>query len=284
MKDIVVLMRPKHWIKNILIVIPAFFSKNLWEMKTIKNLILGFVCFSFVSSIVYIFNDMKDLERDRQHEMKCRRPLASGAVGLKEAKVILFLLGIGAVISGSFMNCQKSYVHIMWCSIYFCINLAYSMKLKNVPLVDVSILAAGFLIRIFYGAAVSEVTASSWLCLTVLSFALYMGIGKRRNELYKSGGSSTRQVLQYYDIDLLDKYMVIVSTLGIVFYSLWAGFIIDNRWVVWSVPLVLFIIMKYEMIIKGNSYGDPVEVLLSDKALCGLVVFYAGLMFLLIYS
>lgn len=283
MRDIVRLMRPKHWIKNILIFIPAFFSKELWEPQTMRNLIVGFFCFSFVSSMVYIFNDIKDIEKDRQHEIKCMRPLASGAVSKKEAVRLILTLGISTVLLSCLMKCRMPALHRSWCVIYFMINLAYSIKLKNIPIVDVAILASGFMIRIFYGAAVSDVTASSWLCLTIMSFALYMGIGKRRNELNKTGGNMTRKVLQYYDAELLDKYMIIVTTLGIVFYSLWAGMIIDNRLVIWTVPFILFIIMKYEMIIKENSYGDPVEVLLSDKGLCGLVILYAGLMFLFMY-
>lgn len=284
MRDIISLMRPKHWIKNVLIFIPAFFSKELWEPQIMMNLFVGFFCFSLVSSIVYIFNDIKDMEKDRQHEIKCMRPLASGAVSKKEALRLSMFLGVSTVLLGCLIKTGMPVLHRIWCGIYFMINLAYSMKLKNVPIVDVAILASGFMIRVFYGAAVSDVTASGWLCLTVMSFALYMGIGKRRNELYKTGGSVTRNVLQYYDTELLDKYMMIVSTLGIVFYSLWAGMVIDNRLIIWTVPLVLFIVMKYEMLLKENSYGDPVEVLLSDKGLFGLVVCYAGLMFLFMYG
>ena len=135
----------------------------------------------------------------------------------------------------------------------------------------------------FYGAAISNVIASSWLCLTVMAFALYMGIGKRRNEIQKTGDNKTRSVLQYYDMQLLDRYMIIVATLGCVFYSLWAGMVIDNRWAIWTVPLVLMIVMKYEMVIRKDSFGDPVEVLLSDHVLCGLIDLYAVLMFLFTY-
>jgi len=283
MKDIIRLMRPKHWVKNVLLIIPAFFSKSIWEMQTMINLSIGFLCFSFVSSIVYIFNDLKDIEKDRQHEVKCHRPLASGALSKKTAWITILFLGFSVIILSCLITCRQPYLHKIWCFAYLIINLGYSINLKNMPIMDVAILASGFMIRIFYGAAVSGVIASSWLCLTVMSFALYMGIGKRRNELHKLGGSATRKVLKYYDTELLDKYMTIVATLGIVFYSLWAGMVINNRWVIWTVPLILFIIMKYEMIIQGNSYGDPVEVLFSDRILCGLVVLYAGLMLIFIY-
>lgn len=284
MRDIIKLMRPKHWIKNLLIFIPAFFSGNLWQAGMIKNLTAGFFCFSFIASIVYIVNDIKDVEKDRQHEVKCKRPLASGAVSKKGAGITAILLGMGAVILCCMIKSHPPLLHMFWCVLYFGLNLAYSFRLKNLPLIDVAILASGFMIRIFYGAAVSGVSASSWLCLTVMSFALYMAMGKRRNELNKVGGSSTRKVLQYYDVELLERYMMIAVTLGIVFYSLWAGMVVHSKWMIWTVPLVLFIIMKYEMVIKGNSYGDPVEVLLSDRGLCCLTVVYTGMMLVFMYG
>lgn len=284
MKNIIKLMRMKHWIKNILIFVPAFFGRNILQINVLQNLALGFVCFSFVSSMVYIINDLKDAKKDRLHEEKCKRPIASGAVSKELAVGLLVILGVLAGVVCLFIQCDRPYIPVSWCLLYLVMNIAYSLGLKNIPIVDIGILAMGFIIRVFYGASICNVTASSWLCLTVMAFALYMGIGKRRNELYKVHGDTTRIVLKYYDVDLLDKNMTVVTTLGIVFYALWAGTVIDNPFVIWTVPLVLFIIMKYEMIIKGNSYGDPVEVLLSDKVLMGLVAAYVIIMITLFYA
>lgn len=283
-KDIVKLMRIKHWIKNFLIFLPAFFERNLLESSVLANLLLGFLAFGFVTSVVYIINDLKDVEKDRKHEIKCKRPIASGAVSEKEAKYLIVILGIASIAMLSLLRTGHDWQVAGWCMVYLVLNIGYSMGLKNMPIVDIAILASGFIIRVMYGASVSDVTASNWLCLTVMAFALYMGIGKRRNELKRVGGSSTRDVLKYYDLDFLDKNMTIVTTLGIVFYSLWAGTVIENNLVIWTVPIVIFIIMKYEMIIRGESYGDPVEVLLSDKVLLGLVFVYAVIMILLIYG
>lgn len=284
MKDIIKLIRAKHWIKNCLIFIPAFFEKNITEPGVIKNLFLGFVCFCFVTSIVYVINDLRDVEKDRKHELKCKRPIASGAISERFAKIIILILGAAVAILLISLGLTVSWIPAVWCLVYLIINIGYSMGLKNVPIVDIAILAMGFIIRVMYGAAISEVTASSWLCLTVMAFALYMSIGKRRNELHKVGGNSTRDVLKYYNVEFLDKNMTIVTTLGIVFYSLWAGTVIENGLVIWTVPIVILIIMRYEMIIEGNSYGDPVEVLLSDKALIGLVGLYTVVMIALMYG
>ena len=127
------------------------------------------------------------------------------------------------------------------------------------------------------------IAPSSWLLLTVLSFALYMGTGKRRNELDKVGNGSTRDVLQFYTKELLDRYMLIAETLGIVFYSLWVASVIKKHYMIWTVFLVIAIIMKYEMIIKSDSYGDPVEVLLSDKILIAMVVLFVAVMYVFMY-
>ncbi len=253
MENIVLLMRTKHWLKNSLIFFPAFFSKEIWNKQIMMNLFWGFMCFCFVTSIVYIFNDIKDIERDRMHEVKCRRPLAVGLVSKKEAKMIVVFLGIGAMLCNYMIRVDGARIHMIWCGIYIILNFSYSIWIKHIPILDVFVLAAGFIIRIFYGASVSGVYASGWLCLTVMSFALYMGIGKRKIELDKESGNSTRHVLKYYSIALLDRYMIIAVTLGIVFYSLWAGIVIESRWMIWTVPLVLMIIMKYEMILRGGG-------------------------------
>ena len=283
-KDVIKLIRMKHWIKNLLIFIPAFFEKNIFEAAVMKNLLWGFLCFSVLSSIIYVINDLRDVEKDRMHEIKRMRPIASGAVSVKKAWLIIVLLSVICIFALWKIDPQYIYAAAAWCLVYLCINIAYSMGLKDIPIVDIAILASGFIIRVLFGAAVCNVTASSWLCLTVMAFALYMGIGKRRNELSKTGGNTTRTVLKYYDVNFLDKNMTMVTTLGIVFYSLWAGTVISNSLVIWTVPLVIIIIMKYELIIKGNSYGDPVEVLLSDKILMGLVAVFAIIMIFLLYG
>lgn len=253
MKNILRLMRSKHWLKNILIFFPAFFSKNLWEKRMIVKLFFGFLCFCFITSIVYIFNDINDIEKDRMHKVKCLRPLAAGIVSKKEAKATMVFLGMGAILCNFMITCDTDYVHMIWCFIYIILNFVYSIWMKNIPILDVFILAAGFMIRIFYGASLSGVYASSWLCLTVMSFALYMGIGKRKNELNSEGGNNTRKVLKYYNVELLDRYMIMAATLGIVFYSMWAEIVVESQWMIWTVPLVLMIIMKYEMIIRGGG-------------------------------
>lgn len=164
-------------------------------------------------------------------------------------------------------------------------NFKYSLQHgpEKIPIVDIVVLTFGFVIRVFFGAAICNITVSSWLVLTVVAFALYMSIGKRRNELIKTEGAHTRDVLAFYDKDLLDKFMTISETLGIVFYSLWAATIRENQYIALISLVVITVIMRYEIVIRKDSYGDPVEVLLSDKWLMILVAFFSGSMFLFTY-
>lgn len=169
--------------------------------------------------------------------------------------------------------------------IYFILNIGYSIKFKHVPIVDIAILCSGFLIRVIYGGCCIGVTVSSWLYLTVMSMAFYLVLGKRRNEALRLN-SKTRDVLNYYNKEFLDKFMYLSLGLAIVFYSLWTtsnNFCRYEYLLIWTVPLVILICMKYCMIIEGNSDGDPVEVVLGDKVLFSLIACYLIVMIGLFY-
>lgn len=278
------LIRLKHWIKNILIAVPVFFAGKIWKLDNIISLLYGFISFGFVSSIVYILNDIQDVDKDRKHEIKKNRPIASGLISIREGQVLIVILTfIIMCINFALYKRIQSLSFLIWEVIYLILNILYSVKLKRIPIIDIMILTVGFIIRIYYGSAICLIAPSSWLLLTVLSFALYMGTGKRRNELDKVGNGSTRDVLQFYTKELLDRYMLIAETLGIVFYSLWVASVIKKHYMIWTVFLVIAIIMKYEMIIKSDSYGDPVEVLLSDKILIAMVVLFVAVMYVFMY-
>lgn len=165
-------------------------------------------------------------------------------------------------------------------------NVLYSIKLKHMPIVDIVILALGFLFRVLYGSEITGIGISNWLYLTILVFSFYMGLGKRRNEFRKVGNEG-RKVLKYYNETFLTNNMYMCMALGIVFYSLWCIDINsqNNKFIniIWTVPLVMVICMRYSLHIEGDSLGDPVDVLLSDKMLIGLTSIYAIIMFLMLY-
>ena len=163
---------------------------------------------------------------------------------------------------------------------YFVLNLFYSMGLKSKPIVDVVILAAGFVIRVVFGGVITGVDISKWLYLVVVTGSLYMGLGKRRNELRMN--TASREVLKYYNESFLDKNMYVCVALVNMFYALWSIEMPDPR-MIWTVPFFIVLMMCYSMRIEGNSDGDPVEVIWRDKLLIGIILAYAMCIFLLLY-
>lgn len=253
------------------------------NMQMDITVFIGFILFSLTSSVIYIINDIQDVEKDRNHPEKSKRPIASGAVGVAEAYILAVFLVI-CILSITLlakMNLGSSLVLLF----YLILNIIYSKGLKNVPMVDIVILVTCFVLRVVYGAAIIGVTVSNWLYLTIISFSFYLSLGKRRNEMKKSSesGKNVREVLKYYNSSFLDKNMYLCLALTIAFYSLWC---VDpantekfgTNYLVFTVPLVMIICMKYSLNVEGDSYGDPVEVLLSDKILIALVMIYVAVM------
>ncbi len=277
MKNFFKLIRVKHYVKNCLVFLPMFFGGVFFEKERIINAILGFIAFSTLSSVVYIINDIKDIEKDRKHETKKNRPLASGAISIGTAIVIAVVLIALTILCSFFI---RNYVAIICLLVYLLINIFYSMGLKNKPIIDVVLLASGFVIRVIYGGAITGVPISKWLYLVIVTGSLYMGLGKRRNELKTQ--TDTREVLKYYNEAFLDKNMYVCIALVNVFYALWS-IEMPNPKMIWTVPVFIILLMKYSLDVEGNSDGDPVEVIFRDKILIGLGFLYALCVFLLVY-
>lgn len=283
MKDYIKLLRPKHVIKNLLIFFPLIFSKNMLNANLLKKSTVSFIIFSIIASVIYIINDIKDKDKDAMHPTKCKRPIASGKIPI--IKAISFAMCI--IIFSVFLiyKCKLNKFSIIYLTIYFFINILYSFGLKNIPLIDIIILVLGFIIRILYGAEAINVEVSSWLLLTITTFSFYLGMGKRRNEI-DNNGSKSRKVLESYNKNFLDKNMPVFLSSTIVFYALWSVDIKNlnnNNLLIWTVPLIIVIAMKYSMNIEENNSGDPVEVILRDKILIFLLVIYVILLIAILY-
>ena len=272
------LLRPRHCIKNVLVLLPLVFSGRLLEAAPLGQGAVAFAAFCLLASLIYIVNDIRDAERDRQHPTKCRRPIASGAVpkshAAAEAGALLLLLaalGIWGRFSRESWLCLGAYLVL---------NLGYSLGLKNVPILDIAILVSGYLLRVLFGSAVTGIATSGWLYLTVTSVAFYMGLSKRRGEL-RTSSASTRRVLRYYNDAFLSQNMQVCLTLAIVFYSLWS--VDKGTGLMWTVPLVICICLRYSMTVEGSSDGDPVEVIFQDRVLLALGVVFAAVTLALLY-
>lgn len=275
MVKILSLFRVKHYIKNFLIFLPIFFARDIANVDGLFTLLVGFIAFSLSSSLVYIINDIHDVELDRKHPIKKNRPIASNQISIRNALLLSVILGIIVLLICSIWKFNMLSISLL--ALYILTNYLYSTKLKTYPLIDVSIIASGFVLRVLFGGALVNIPISNWLILTILAFSLFMAFGKRRNELIKNG-SESRAVLSVYKHEFLDKSMYVSETLFIVFYSLWSlsgnMFAQQSNWLIWTVPLVVLIVFRYSMIIESDSYGDPADILFSDKTLGTLVVAY----------
>jgi 4-hydroxybenzoate polyprenyltransferase len=279
-RNLLRLLRPKHYIKNALILTPLVFGNQLFNEDKFAAVFVALATFCFVASIVYIINDIRDIRKDQQHPIKKNRPLASGKISVRQAWLVvgvLAVLTIGVGLAGGL-----TLVSWLLLAGYLAINIGYSYGLKNVPIVDIALLVSGFVIRVLFGASVFDITVSHWLYMTILAGAFYVSLGKRRNEIITSGTKS-RKVNELYSLQFLDKNMYVCMTLTLVFYSLWATDPAKmDTFLYLTIPLVILIFMTYSMAIeKNDSTGDPVDVILKHKPLllltaaCGIIMFLA---------
>lgn len=274
------LIRIKNWIKNFLIFIPFIFSAKFLNFNIDEYIILliGFLCFCLSSSIIYIINDILDLEEDRLDENKKNRPLASNKISLNKAKLIIYILGILTVICLLLIKNIFIFLIIM---LYIGLNILYSLKLKHIPIVDITILSFFFLIRIFYGSILLNIPVSIYLYLTVLSISYYFGIGKRKKELEQN--KNVRKVLEQYPKDFLDRLLNVFLGISIIYYSLWIvnySKMINQMILDISVILVIIILIYYHFILHKETNGNPTDILTNHKGLICLVFIYCLLIFL----
>jgi decaprenyl-phosphate phosphoribosyltransferase len=285
LKNIITLIRVKHYIKNFLILVPLIFSGSIANPVMIFNELFAFVSFCFAASFIYVINDIVDRDKDKLHPVKKNRPVASGAVTSIQAFSIALVMITASLWMASLLNIRSFFIVMA----YVMTNILYSLWLKNIPVLDVSIIALGFLLRVLMGGASIDVPISRWLLLTIMTLSFYLGFAKRRNEISKvTICSETRKVLKEYSVAFLEKAMNSMMTLSVAFYALWS---IDAQVVkafnsdklVATVPFVLIGMFKYSLIIEGDSYGDPTDVILSDKLLQLVILGYILFVFLLIY-
>ncbi len=284
MKDYIRLLRPRHCIKNLLIFFPMFFAKEARNIGMWGWAVYGFIIFSVAASGIYVINDIMDADRDRLHPQKKNRPIASGRISKTHAWLIFIMCTFASLILSAlpyFLASEKNAGYATGLlAVYIVTNIAYSCGLKNIPILDVSLLSLGYVIRIYYGGFITGIEISDWLFLVVTAGALYMGFGKRRGEL--KAGKDTRKVLKVYTQSFLEQAMSLMMGLAIVFYALWARDI-DNSYMIFTVPLFMLIVLRYSMACEKLAEGDPVEVILGDLPLIVMLFIYGLTVVLMMY-
>ena len=278
-------MRPRQWIKNGLLFIPLIFDKQLTNWSALARVGLGFMLFCLLSSLVYIINDLVDVEADRNHPQKRLRPIASGKLKVSTALFAATLLGLIFFIPAIWLSPEFALIGL----VYLLLNLAYSAWLKHSPILDVMILASFYVLRVGAGVTLINVHQfSPWLYVFTTFLALFLGIGKRRAELYllAADANSHRKALGGYTLPLLDQLMLIVSSSTIITYSLYtfAGPNLPvNNTMMLTIPFVIYGIFRYLYLVQLMQIGgEPEEVLFTDRPL-QITILLWGLSILFIY-
>lgn len=268
MNPFIQLIRVHNWIKNVLIFAPLVFAGLLFDTEAIAQSAVAFVAFCFTASAVYILNDYVDREKDRLHPRKKHRPIASGAISPNVALgILVIMLALGVVTALSVNE------NVLWLVLgYAAMNVAYSFELKHVVIIDVMIIATGFVLRIFVGSAAIGEALSPWIIMCIFFATLFLGLTKRRQELLltsepKTYSQSTREVLDHYSIDFVDKLITISLSATLITYALYT-FLEDthaNSAMVYTIPFVVFGMFRYLYFIHHKtSEDDPVMMIGKD--------------------
>ncbi|MDP4116213.1 MAG: decaprenyl-phosphate phosphoribosyltransferase [Bacteroidota bacterium] len=290
-KSYVKLLRVPQWIKNFFVFVPLIFSKHIFDINYVGTALLGFMAFCFTSSIVYIINDMMDVEADRMHPVKKNRPIASGKISVLNAgvtAVVLLALTIGWFI---YFGVNQYFI---FCIIsYFIINFLYSVKLKHMVLLDIFSIAAGFMLRVLSGGLIINVYISSWLILTTMFISLFLAIMKRYSELdvvSETDTKSTRKVLEQYSKSFTQQMAVIAAAATIICYALYTvsertikAFNTEN--LIYTTPFVVFGIFRYMYLVYMDKKGEnTTEVMMTDIPMITNVVLYFAIITLILYN
>lgn len=279
-------MRPRQWTKNVFVFVPLFFDRKLTDPESVLRTIAAFVLLCLMSSAVYLMNDLVDIEKDKQHPVKKNRPLPAGELSPTVAVVAAVILAVISLVAGYFLAPSLALILL----IYLLLQIAYTLWLKNIVLVDVLVVASGFVLRIAAGVAVIEVERfSPWLYVFSFFLALFLVLGKRRHELVLLGdeGASHRSILSEYNIDLIDRMLGIVTTGTVVAYSLYtflAEGLPANHVMMLTIPFVLYAIFRWLYLIHVRQEGGaPEDIVLRDRPLQLSIVLWALVVFIAIY-
>lgn len=265
------LLRPKDWAKNLFLFVPSFFAGKLFDLYKFELLLGGFAAFSFLASSIYIINDYRDIESDRKHPEKRKRPLAAGTVNKTTALIIAIALFVAGMLISYLLDSSGKFLFVT--SLYYVLNLGYSFGLKNVSIVDIIIVAAGFVLRVKGGSVLSEVDLSQWLTIMTFLLALFMAIAKRRDDvvLKSSTGEEMRKSMKGYSLEFLNMMLGLFCAILIVTYinyTVSSGVLyrqFGHRLYYTSLFVIAGIMRYLQITFIQNKAGSPTEILYKDR-------------------
>lgn len=286
-------LRPHQWIKNLFVLAPLFFSKQFLVPTQCARGVLAALLFCLTAGTVYLFNDVFDVEKDRNHPVKRNRPIPSGQLPIRAAVMAAIGLGSGSLIVSYLLDLRLGVV----VTVYLTMNLAYSMSLKNIAFVDVTIIATGFVLRVLAGAFAIDVFISEWLFICTFLLALYLGMGKRLHELmlFEAGQvKKSRKVLERYKLPHLQFGVLFVAGLTISAYTIYTlAAALPNQplratvspfaspWLPITIPLAIFGIVRFYYLLQLQDLKSPTELILRDKIFIANLIIWGLVMAIL---
>ncbi len=282
------LMRPHHWIKNLFLFLPLFFGGEIFNIEKLLNTGIGFLAFSLMASCIYILNDYKDIESDKIHPEKCKRPLASGVIS-KQAGIVMCILCFIAGVGISLLLMPK-FIFVLF--IYFFINLGYSLGLKNISILDIILLSVGFVLRVKAGGVITSIAVSQWLMIMFFLLAFFMAAAKRRDDLLikLQSGQDMRKSIKGYNLEFMNVVMSLLAAIIIVAYLIYTiSPEVMERWKTYRLYYTaLFVIaglLRYlQITFVENNTGSPTKLLYKDRFLQITLLLWVLSFYVIIYT
>ena len=297
MKDIIRLVRPKQWLKNVFVLIPVFFGGRLSDVHDLLATAFAFVAFSFAASSIYCFNDIIDADADRRHPVKCSRPVARGAVTMRQAYMLMaqmILLALCVVLCGRYLSVFTPSQALRVGGViagYWLLNLAYCAWLKKYAIVDVSVIAFGFVLRVLAGGFATDIIPSRWLVLMTFLLTLFLSLAKRRDDVLRMNatGEAPRTNTIRYNLTFINQAITITASITTVCYIMYtvspeviARF--QTEYLYLTTCFVILGLLRYiQITVVDEQSGDPTKIMLRDRFIQAVVVLWAISFAIIIY-
>jgi len=274
--EIIKSMRPQQWYKNLIVLVGLFFSYNLFSMEMWARSLFAFIMFCLISGSVYLINDIKDVEKDRLHPTKRFRPIASGTLSSRTALFASILLLSISLLASFFVNRSLGYIEL----VYIFINLLYTFYLKYFALIDVMVVAVGFVLRAIAGSIVINVPISPWLVLCVFLMAFVLAFGKRRHELLTA--STSRDCLSQYTEKMIENLLNISASMLLMSYALYS--FSEHIYMMITLPFAFYGVFRFVQIVYLKNFGEEAELILKDRASLANFVLWAFFVIVVLYE
>lgn len=292
MNNILKLIRPHQWLKNVFVLMPMFFGGSLLDPEDIRASVLTFLAYSFVASSVYCFNDINDVEADRRHPVKCKRPLASGAVSMGTAWMLMALMFVLAALMTALLGDRGHILKVGGVLLfYYILNICYCAKLKQYAIVDVCIVAFGFVLRVLAGGFATDITLSKWLVLMTFLLTLFLSFAKRRDDVLRMNetGEPPRKNTIRYNLTFINQAITITASVTLVCYIMYTvspevvARLGSDLLYLTSVFVLLGLLRYMQITVVDKKSGDPTKIMLRDRFTQLVVVLWALTFLILIY-